>query len=112
MRATALRATICLAAAGLLLGALAGPVAAQGAPPPQSAPPPPPARSAPPGTLPANESRFQATEIVNAWIAETADPGLGFDTLTGIIPPRTTDAVPDAIKRVAEIHVVVSGVAP
>jgi len=60
MGAIALRATTRLAAAGLLLGALAGPVAAQ------SAPPPPPARSAPPGTLPANESRFQATEIVNA----------------------------------------------
>jgi len=64
MGAIALRATTRLAAAGLLLGALAGPVAAQSAPPPPPAPPP--ARSAPPGTLPANESRFQATEIVNA----------------------------------------------
>jgi hypothetical protein len=53
----------------LTLSGLA-PSLAQSAPPPPPGPPPaapPPAASAPPpGTLPANESRFTATEIVNA----------------------------------------------
>jgi hypothetical protein len=54
------------AAAALILGALtafnATLAAAQGGPPPSS----PPQGSPPPGTLPANESRFNAEEIVNA----------------------------------------------
>jgi hypothetical protein len=54
------------AAAVLILGALtafnATLAAAQGGPPPSS----PPQGSPPPGTLPANESRFNAEEIVNA----------------------------------------------
>lgn len=53
MRVTRLSATIRLAAAALVLGVFsAAPVAAQSAPPP--------------GTLPANESRFSASEVVNA----------------------------------------------
>jgi hypothetical protein len=61
MRATAFRATIRLAAAAILLGAVAGTAGAQGSPPP-----PPPATAPPPGTLPANESRFNSAEIINA----------------------------------------------
>jgi hypothetical protein len=60
MRAKSFRAVLGLAAAGLVLGALAGPVMAQNAPPP-AAPGGPPA-----GTLPASETRFNSTEIVNA----------------------------------------------
>jgi hypothetical protein len=45
-------------------------------------------------------------------MAETADPGFGFDTLTAIIPPGTTDAVPDAVSRVVDTHVVVSAAPP
>jgi hypothetical protein len=59
MRANSYRATIRFAAAALLFGTLAGSAAAQNAPPP--APGGPPA-----GTLPANESRFNSTEIINA----------------------------------------------
>jgi hypothetical protein len=52
MRATDLRAAIRIAAAALFLGAFSAAAAAQSNPPP--------------GTLPANESRFNSNEIVNA----------------------------------------------
>jgi hypothetical protein len=52
MRRKSLSATIHLVAAALILGALSAPVAAQSGPPP--------------GTLPANESRFAADEVLNA----------------------------------------------
>jgi hypothetical protein len=52
MRANSLSATIRAAATALVLGILAAPVAAQSNPPP--------------GTLPPQESRFNASEVVNA----------------------------------------------
>ena len=52
MRARRLSATIRLAAAALVVGALCAPAVAQSGPPP--------------GTLPANESRFSPDEVVNA----------------------------------------------
>src|SRR6185295_17089338 len=59
-----LSATSRLAAAALVFGILsAPPVAAQSNAPP---PPPAPESSTPPGTLPANESRFSTTEVINA----------------------------------------------
>ena len=58
MRAKSFRATIRLVAASLVVCAFAGmlgaaPASAQGSPPP-------------PGSLPANESRFNSSELVNA----------------------------------------------